>query len=107
MRVHCIDFTNAPKRKTPITCARCVLHDNLLCLLETRDLTPFERFEDSLRFEGPEIARIDFPFGWPRKLVQNLSWPLTWDIHVGLVGALSKQGCEEHPTDQEQFSEGH
>lgn len=101
MNVYGIDFTSAPGRKKPITCARCELSDSLLRLVETRGLIIFKEFENLLESEGTWIAGIDFPFGQPRKLVQNLGWSLSWDGYVGLVGTLQKGEWEDLLTDHQ------
>jgi hypothetical protein len=36
------------------------------------------------------MAGIDFPFGQPRALIENLHWPRTWDGYVGFVARMTK-----------------
>jgi hypothetical protein len=41
---------------------------------------------------GPWLAGMDFPFGQPRKLIENLGWPDTWAGYVRQVSELGRQG---------------
>lgn len=95
MIIYGIDFTSAPKRQKPITCAKCLLVDELLRVQDVECFTSFVQFEYFLQTNGPWITGLDFPFGQPRKLIENLSWPLTWEGYVKLVGNMDKLGYEQ------------
>lgn len=98
MYIFGIDFTSAPARRKPITCALCTLHDDWLTLLECLSLPTFEEFEAFLRRDGPWCAAFDFPFGLPRPLLANLGWPRRWEDYIQFVAALGKAGFEESIT---------
>ena len=92
MNVYGIDFTSRPSRSKAITCAECQLdRDRLVveCLQRLESLDAFGAFLDS---PGPWIAGIDFPFGQPRRLVENLNWPGSWAGYVAHVAGLSREG---------------
>ena len=79
MNIYGFDFTSAPSRKKPITCAVCSLQDDLLSVQNCLKLISFEAFEAFLRLDGPWLAALDFPFGQPHKLISNLDWSETWE----------------------------
>jgi hypothetical protein len=95
MLVFGLDFTSAPTRRKPITCACCTLHSTLLTVEQCLALSSFEQFEAFLRQDGPWIAALDFPFGQPRKLLAQLGWPERWEEYVQLVAALGKSAFEQ------------
>src|SRR5947209_6608959 len=95
MHIFGLDFTSAPRRKKPITCAACMLQESLLRVETFLAFSDFQAFEAFLHTRGPWIAALDFPFGQPRTLISNLRWPETWEGYVQLVAALGKQGFEE------------
>jgi hypothetical protein len=95
MRIFGIDFTSAPARRKPITCALCTLHEDQLTLQGCLTLSTFEEFEALLRRDGPWCAAFDFPFGLPRPLLANLGWPRHWEDYIQLVATLRKTGFEE------------
>ena len=95
MRIFGLDFTSAPGRRKPITCAVCTLQDNLLRVRDTLSLTSFEAFEDFLRSEGPWLAALDFPFGQSRKLLTNLGWPENWVGYMQIIASMDKKQFEE------------
>jgi len=90
MIIYGLDFTSAPRRQKPITYAKCLLADGLLCVQEFANFISFGQLEEFLQISGPWIAGFDFPFGQPRKLIANLGWPFTWDGYVKLVGDMTK-----------------
>jgi hypothetical protein len=85
-----LDFTSAPRARKPITVVRSILAGRVLEIHSVDFLTGFPAFEAWLHEPGPWIAGLDFPFGQPRRLVENLGWPLAWDEMVRLVGSLEK-----------------
>jgi Protein of unknown function (DUF429) len=95
MKIYGFDFTSAPGRKKPITCAVCELQDHLLCVQDCLRLTSFEEFEAFLRSNGPWLAALDFPFGQPRKLISNLGWPETWEGYMQIIASMGKKEFEE------------
>ena len=90
-----IDFTSAPSRRKPITCARADFDGARLSLVELMHLHDFESFEALLATPGNWIAGIDFPFGQARRFVENMGWPLTWDGYVDEVSRLDRNGFRE------------
>lgn len=94
MYIYGLDFTSAPSRHKPITCATCVLDNQTLYVQDFTELTNFEQFETFLMRPGPWIAGLDFPFGQAAKLVNNLNWGDTWEAYVGLVSQLTIQEFE-------------
>jgi hypothetical protein len=96
MNIYGLDFTSAPSNRKPITGITGKLTDHLLRVDgEVIHLTDFEAFEAFLARPGPWIAGLDFPFGQPRQLIQNLGWPETWQDYVGKIAAMSKPEFEE------------
>ena len=90
MKIHGIDFTSAPRSKKAITYAQCRLSPEGLVLEGLGCLTSFEEFENFLRQPGPWVAGLDFPFGQPRTLIENLGWPQTWHGYISLLARLTK-----------------
>jgi hypothetical protein len=95
VRVFGLDFTSAPSPRKPITCAVCELSESILHVKETQAYSSFAQFEQFLLQDGPWIAAFDFPFGQPRKLLENLNWPLSWEGYVQHVLAMGKVAFEE------------
>lgn len=91
MQIFGIDFTSAPRRAKPITCAVCSLDGQQLSLESVSTWDSFAGFEDFLGHAGPWTAAIDFPFGQPRRLTSALGWPDNWEQYVQLVGKMTKQ----------------
>ena len=79
MMIYGLDFTSVPSHKKPITCVRCRLDRDGLHLESCDTLPSFDVFESFLAQPGPWVAGLDFPFGQPRKLVENMGWPNTWE----------------------------
>ncbi len=94
MKVLGMDFTSAPTRRKPISLAVCAFDGEVLSVLDVQSLHDFAAFEETLAADGPWIAGIDFPFGQPRRLVENLGWPGAWGGYVEHVASLGKQGFE-------------
>jgi len=95
MRIFGLDFTSAPGKRKPITCACCELNQNILVVQSCQLCATFKDFEHFLRQDGPWIAALDFPFGQPHKLIVNLNWPQTWEGYVQHIATLGKAGFEE------------
>jgi len=95
IRIYGLDFTSAPSKRKPITCATCTLHGSHLTLEDVFPIVSFNEFEAWLHQPGPWLAALDFPFGQPRQLLTRLGWPLTWESYVGLVGTMDKATFEK------------
>ena len=94
MKVFGIDFTSAPSRKKPITCAHCQLKEQVLHVDYVQNLGSLNEFEVFLKSPGPWIAGFDFPFGQPHRLIKNLNWPTTWAGYVQLVATMEQTEFE-------------
>jgi hypothetical protein len=95
MRIYGIDFTSAPCRKKPITCAVCKLQINHLRVQDCLKLVSFSDFEAFLRSHGPWLAALDFPFGLPSNLISNLDWPEKWEDYMQIISSMGKKKFEE------------
>ncbi len=105
MKIFGLDFTSAPTRKKPITCAVCELHEpdqfgafhqaSILTMQDCLTMPTFAAFADFLRSDGPWLAALDFPFGQPRQLIANLGWPPVWSNYMQLITAMSKPEFEQ------------
>lgn len=92
MDVYGVDFTSRPTRRKPITCLHCQLENGVLRANELQRFTDFAGFEAMLRRPGTWIAGLDFPFGLPRKFIENIGWPLSWSGYVEHVARMGKDG---------------
>jgi hypothetical protein len=92
MRVYGIDFTSRPTRRKPITCLECVLEDQHLRAGRLSLWQDFAAFEAALRWPGPWIAGIDFPFGQARRFIETIGWPSDWAGYVAHAQSLGRQG---------------
>lgn len=63
----------------------------------------FSRFEKWLCEKGPWIAGIDFPFGQPEQLIDDLNWPRKWSDYVSLVDQMNKHKYEEILTEYKRY----
>lgn len=90
MKIFGLDFTSAPRLTKPITCAKCSLKSNELRVEGFEIFSGFEGFERFLETIGPWVAGIDFPFGLPRQLIENLKWPLSWEDYVAKVKGMTR-----------------
>jgi hypothetical protein len=90
MKIYGVDFTSAPSSRKAITFARCELTEQGLFLEHIGSLTSFAEFEQFLRAPGPWVAGMDFPFGQPRKLIENIGWPDTWEGVIRHISKMSK-----------------
>jgi hypothetical protein len=90
MKIYGVDFTSAPSRKKPITYAQCRLEEDCLFLETLGCLASFDEFETFLSQPGPWIAGMDFPFGQPRTLIENIGWPQTWKEYIDLVSRMTR-----------------
>ena len=90
MKIFGVDFTSVPSSKKAIACAECRLDDDSLTLESTFFLKSFNEFENFLQQPGPWLAGMDFPFGQPRRLIENIGWPQTWEGYVNHVSKMTK-----------------
>ena len=95
MRIFGLDFTSAPSRRKPITCAVCELQDGLLRVQDIPSLVSFHDFEAFLQSDGPWLAALDFPFGLPRKLLENIAWPTNWEGYIRIIDSMDKKQFEQ------------
>jgi len=91
MQIYGIDFTSRPGRRKPMTCVSCNLDRKTLTATELHRWEDFRDFERFLLQPDPYIAGIDFPFGMPRRFIENIGWPTTWPGYVSLVGNMTRQ----------------
>ena len=90
MQVFGIDFTSAPAKAKPITCAQAQLRGGTLTVHRLEQWEDFDEFEALLAASHSAICGIDFPFGQPRRLIEALEWPPHWQDYVGMVAHQSK-----------------
>lgn len=90
MKIFGLDFTSVPSKRKAITYAQCSMDGDNLALQSFGHLTSFNEFETFLAQPGPWVMGMDFPFGQPRKLIENLGWPATWEGYVRHVAEMSK-----------------
>ena len=95
MRIYGLDFTSAPSRRKPITCAVCELLNNILHVQNMLSLAGFEDFEAFLSADGTWLAALDFPFGLPRKLLENIAWPANWEGYMHIIDSMGRKQFEE------------
>lgn len=95
MRIYGIDFTSAPRRAKPVTCAGCRLEGDRLSLERIELLSDFGAFEAMLQRPGPWVGGFDFPFGQPRELVEILGLPDDWAGCSRRVAAMSAETWRE------------
>lgn len=94
MRIYGLDFTSAPGKRKPLVALGCTLDADVLRVQDAHEMTDFDGFEEFLRFPGPWVCGMDFPFGQPRSLVEALGWPTTWEGYVGEVARMPKKKFE-------------
>lgn len=90
MKIYGIDFTSAPQPQKPIVIADATLTGDGLHIRGYQNLSTFEAFEAFLAQRGAWVAGLDFPFGQPRRLIENLPLPPNWSEYVTLIEAMGK-----------------
>ena len=95
MIIYGIDFTSAPSRRKPITCAEGLLRDQTLLVHSLERWPCWADFKGFLQHPGPWVAGLDFPFGQPRRLVENVGWPTSWEAYVGVVAGMDMASFAE------------
>lgn len=88
--LHGVDFTSAPRSRKGITIASGHLVGDTFLLDELTTLFDFASFAGWLRRPGPWLGGFDFPFSFPRELVELLGWPTDWPSLIRQVAALDK-----------------
>ena len=91
MRIYGLDFTSAPSKRKPLTLACCTLAGDVLRLDALESMPSFSGLEAFLRSDGPWVCGMDFAFGQPRKLIDNLGFPKDWQAYVELVESMGKR----------------
>jgi hypothetical protein len=94
MRIYGVDFTSAPRRAKPITCAAGWLAGDTLHIEAIHTLVSLDAFEGWLASPGPWVAGFDFPFGQPRRLIAALEWPPNWADYMALLSRLPMPAFE-------------
>lgn len=95
MLLHGIDFTSAPCKRKAITIASGLLDGDVFRLQTLEAIHDFEAFEHWLRRPGPWLGAFDFPFSFPRELVETLGWPRDWAALIRYVASLSRPELRE------------
>ncbi len=91
MRIYGLDFTSSPMASKPITCAVCEIESGRLLFHKLQDITDFEGFEGFCELGGTWVAGMDFPFGMPRKFIDDLQYPHVWEQYVAKFGSLTRK----------------
>ena len=97
MKIFGIDFTSRPGKSKPLTCLECEFDGSTLRAGSLVEWIAFDQFEDFLGSDGEWIAGIDFPFGLPRKFIENIGWPNSWEAYVSYVGSLERLEFQDMP----------
>jgi len=90
MQLHGIDFTSAPTRRKGITIASGVLDGETYRLQSLQSLHDYASFIAWLKRPGPWLGAFDFPFSFPRELIETLGWPTRWPESIRHVATLSR-----------------
>lgn len=88
--LHGVDFTSAPGKRKGITIASGRLAGDTLTLDSLLTLHDFASFSDWLRRPGPWLGAFDFPFSFPRELIELLGWPTSWPALIRHVSSLER-----------------
>ena len=86
-----VDFTSAPRKKKPISCAWGSLQAGALVLERFEACDSFESYIALLKRESTWLGGFDMPFGLPREFVAEQGWPSTWMGYTKAALALSRQ----------------
>jgi len=87
-----IDFSSAPKRDKPIVVAHCENHAFHLLITNFSEFRDWPAFELWLSRPDAWVAGFDFPFGLPRRYVDQCGFGQSW---TELVTSYPSQGKEE------------
>jgi hypothetical protein len=86
-----VDFTSAPRKRKPITCAWARLSGGTLDLHGFEQCADFETFQALLTRDERWIGAFDMPFGLPRAFVAEQGWPARWRGYTRAALALSRK----------------
>ena len=104
MKIIGVDFTSRPSRRKPITGLICAFDGKLLRTESPLAWDDYADFEAMLAMPGPWVAGLDFPFGLPRRFIENIGWPRDWQAYVAHAAALGREGfvaaLEEYKRDR-------
>jgi hypothetical protein len=95
MKIYGIDFTSTPSRQKSITCVAGEFIDGNLHIDNFTKIASLNEFEVFLKRRGPWLAGFDFPFGQPKKLIDNLGWPKSWEGYVAEIAKMNQHEFEE------------
>jgi hypothetical protein len=96
MKIYGVDFTSAPSRQKPISGVAAELTgETTLQVDKSLKIASLNEFEVFLKRRGPWVGGFDFPFGQPRKLLENSGWPIVWADFIELVARMSQQEFEQ------------
>ena len=98
MKIYGVDFTSVPANTKPITLAEGKLLGGVLQIDKVRLLPSLDNFSSFLCEPGPWVAAVDFPFGQPRKLIEDLKWPRTWQGYVKYVKQMGLETFKQQLT---------
>lgn len=102
MRIYGIDFTSAPSKRKPLTCAVSILEGSQLVFEKIIVWTDFEMFENWLDSPGPWVAGLDFPFGFPSEFIKIQLLPNEWEKYICY---LDKFHTQAHVSDRAHYRE--
>lgn len=89
MNIYGIDFTSAPSKRKPIVCAFANYEMYAVHVYFIKYFTDFDQFDAWLNENDIYVAGLDFPFGLPAKLIQNMAWGNTWEAYVSQIASMS------------------
>ena len=89
MLVGC-DFSCSPTRRKPIVIASGSLDAGRVLLIRLDRIESLDDFSLWLAQPRSWVGGLDFPFGLPRLLVEQLGWPLDWRSAIDHYAALPR-----------------
>jgi hypothetical protein len=111
MKIFGVDFTSRPRKAKPITCAECRFDGQTLTLQSIHPFSSFIKFVHWLTTPGAWIAGLDFPFGLPHKLINNLGWPASWVAYMANIAGMTRESfvqlLEEYKCDRDSGDKEH
>jgi hypothetical protein len=88
--LHGVDFTSAPRPRKGITIASGHLQGDSFVLEALSIQHDFSSFLEWLQQPGPWLGGFDFPFSFPRELIELLDWPSEWSALIQHVRQLDR-----------------
>ncbi|MGD9537914.1 MAG: DUF429 domain-containing protein [Alphaproteobacteria bacterium] len=90
-----VDFTSAPSKRKPITCAVSgFAREGVLDVERVERIESFGDYEALLARPGPWLGGFDHPFGQPVALLDGLGLPRDWAGYAGAVAGMGRPGFE-------------